>query len=58
MSSNLTPDIRNTASNEIPHQYLSAEKARKDLNWKPLFSLEKGLEQTIKWYTNYFRGSA
>ncbi|OWK46307.1 UDP-glucose 4-epimerase [Fimbriiglobus ruber] len=35
MGSNLTPDVRNEATNEIPHQYLSAEKARKMLNWKP-----------------------
>src|SRR5205085_6986915 len=28
MNSDLQPDIRNEASNEIKHQYLSAEKAR------------------------------
>ncbi len=43
MESSLRPDIRNEASNEIRHQYLSAEKARTELGWKPLFTLEEGL---------------
>src|SRR5258707_10377261 len=54
MGSDLTPDIRNEARNEILHQYLSAEKARKILNWHPLFSLEDGLSSTIRWYEEYF----
>ncbi len=54
MGSDLTPDIRNEARNEILHQYLSAEKARKILNWHPLFSLEDGLSATIQWYEEYF----
>ena len=56
MGSDLTPDIRNEARNEILHQYLSAEKARKILNWHPLFSLEDGLSSTIRWYEEYFAG--
>ncbi len=54
MHSNLRPEIRNEASNEIRHQYLTAEKARKMLNWSPLFSLDTGLERTIEWYKEYF----
>ncbi len=50
MNSNLAPDIRNEASNEILHQYLSAEKARRMLGWSPLFTLEDGLDRTIAWY--------
>lgn len=53
MGSNLTPDVRNEATNEIPHQYLSAEKARKMLNWKPGYTLEEGLKQAILWYRGY-----
>jgi CDP-glucose 4,6-dehydratase len=50
MNSNLEPDIRNEAANEIRHQYLSAGKARHYFNWQPQFSLDEGLAQTIKWY--------
>jgi CDP-glucose 4,6-dehydratase len=50
MGSALEPDVRNEASNEIPHQYLSAAKARQRLGWQPLFSLEDGLRRTIDWY--------
>jgi CDP-glucose 4,6-dehydratase len=54
MGSKLKPMILNETSNEIRHQYLSAEKARKLLNWSPLFTIEKGLELTIKWYQDFF----
>lgn len=50
MSSDLKPEIQNKVSNEIRHQYLSAERARRMLNWKPQFTLEEGLERTITWY--------
>ena len=50
MDSNLEPEVRNEAVNEIRHQYLSAEKARQTLGWRPLFSLEQGLTATIDWY--------
>ena len=50
MNSNLKPDIRDNVRNEIRHQYLSAEKARKILNWEPTFSLNEGLVRTIDWY--------
>ena len=46
----LIPKILNKASNEIQHQYLSAEKARTTLSWSPEFSLEDGLKRTISWY--------
>lgn len=55
MDSKLSPDVRNEASNEIRHQYLSAAKARQLLNWQPLFNLEEGLARTISWYTNFLR---
>src|SRR5688572_26764250 len=53
MESELEPDVRNEVSNEILHQYLSAEKARALLNWKPMFNLDEGLKRTIQWYKNF-----
>jgi CDP-glucose 4,6-dehydratase len=49
----LEPDIQNEASNEILHQYLSAEKARQVLSWKPEFDLGSGLLKTIDWYKEF-----
>ena len=53
MGSDLRPDVRNEASNEIKHQYLSAAKARRMLDWAPLYSLDGALEKTIAWYREY-----
>jgi CDP-glucose 4,6-dehydratase len=50
MGSKLKPEIQNQASNEIRHQFLSAERARTELKWKPMFTLDEGLEKTIAWY--------
>jgi CDP-glucose 4,6-dehydratase len=50
MNSDLDPDVRSAATGEIRSQYLDAEKARKTLGWKPLFTLEEGLTRTIEWY--------
>jgi len=50
MGSSLTPEIQNQAVNEIRHQYLSAERARHVLRWRPQFTLDEGLERTIAWY--------
>jgi CDP-glucose 4,6-dehydratase len=46
----IKPTILNEAQNEIPHQYLDSEKARRLLNWKPIYSLDEGLLRTIEWY--------
>ncbi len=53
MGSDLQPEIRNEANNEIRNQYLSAEKSRQILGWSPLFTLEGGLERTIAWYQEF-----
>jgi CDP-glucose 4,6-dehydratase len=54
MDSDLAPEVRNEASNEIRHQYLSAAKARKRLGWAPHYNLETGLRKTIAWYKEFF----
>jgi CDP-glucose 4,6-dehydratase len=53
MDSSLKPEIRNEASQEIRVQFLSAAKARERLGWKPLYSMEQGLRETVQWYRNY-----
>ena len=55
MNSDLNLEIQNQATYEIRHQYLSAAKARKMLDWYPLFSLETGLIKTIAWYQNFLK---
>lgn len=50
LNSQLKPEVLNQASNEIRHQFLSAERARKELAWKPMFTLDEGLDRTIAWY--------
>lgn len=46
----LEPDIRATARHEIDHQFLSAAKARKILQWAPRYSMEDALAETVAWY--------
>ncbi len=56
MGSDLEPDIRNEASNEIEKQYLKSEKSHNILDWSPLFSMEEGLSRTINWYRDFLAG--
>lgn len=53
MGSDLKPDVRSEATHEIRHQYLSAAKARRTLGWKPIFTLDEGLDRTIAWYRGF-----
>ena len=53
MRSELEPEVRNEAVNEIREQYLNAQKARQILGWKPLFTLDEGLRHTIDWYREF-----
>jgi CDP-glucose 4,6-dehydratase len=46
----LEPVVLGTASHEIDHQYLSAAKARRVLDWRPRYSLEEALAETVEWY--------
>lgn len=55
MGSSLEPEVRNEATNEIVHQYLSAKKARERLGWSPSWDLERGLRETVDWYRDYLK---
>ena len=57
MDSDLMPVIQNAESNEMKHQYLTAQKARNLLNWKPNYDYNSGLKRTIEWYRDYFDGN-
>lgn len=56
--SDLQPQILATAQNEIPHQYLSALKAKERLGWKPGLDYQEGLLRTISWYVDYLKDGA
>jgi len=58
MGSDLEPDVRNEAENEIRHQRLCAAKARERLGWRPLYGLGEGLSETIRWYRDHFAEEA
>ncbi len=58
MKSPLRPDVLNQASNEIRHQFLSAERARTVLDWQPQFTLDSGLDRTLDWYREFLGAAA
>jgi CDP-glucose 4,6-dehydratase len=58
MGAKLVPEVQNQPLQEIRHQYLSAERARRILHWSPEFSLEEGLARTIAWYREFLGEAA
>lgn len=46
----LVPDVRSEASREIREQYLDCSLAKRTLGWKPSWSLDQGLAETVEWY--------
>jgi CDP-glucose 4,6-dehydratase len=50
----LKPIVLNQARGEIRNQYLSSAKAARVLHWKPAYTLEQGLAETISWYKGFF----
>jgi CDP-glucose 4,6-dehydratase len=46
----LEPVVLNEAKGEIRNQYLSSAKARRVLGWRPHWTLDQALAETIDWY--------
>jgi CDP-glucose 4,6-dehydratase len=53
MHSALEPEMLNVATHEIREQSLDATKAKRDLGWAPMFTLDEGLRRTIEWYRGF-----
>ncbi len=49
----LEPQIRNDARGELREQWLSAGRARDALGWRPQFTIDTGLRETIAWYRSF-----
>jgi CDP-glucose 4,6-dehydratase len=47
------PHILNTASDEIPQQYVDSTKALQDLEWSAKVPLRKGIQITADWYKDF-----
>ncbi|MHB8246194.1 MAG: NAD-dependent epimerase/dehydratase family protein [Acidimicrobiales bacterium] len=56
--SDLEPEIRNDAVNEIREQRVIASKARKILGWTPAHTLDQGLTLTVEWYRTFLGAAA
>jgi CDP-glucose 4,6-dehydratase len=52
----LEPDVQNNASGEIRAQYLSAARAREVLDWRPQYTQEHALGETVEWYRKFLAG--
>ncbi len=49
----LEPVILNEVKNEILDEYLSPEKARQAIGWRPQYTLAGGLRESMEWYKAY-----
>lgn len=50
---NLEPVILNEVKNEILDEFLSPEKARRAIGWRPQYTLAGGLKETMAWYKTF-----
>ena len=57
MGSSAEPEVRNDATGEIKEQYLSAAKARRQLGWSPLYTLDEAIEHTVSWYRAFLEAA-
>jgi CDP-glucose 4,6-dehydratase len=57
-SEHIQPAVMNTAKGEIRNQHLSSAKAQRVLGWKPAYSLDGGMEETVTWYKDFFHSQS
>lgn len=50
MGLNVKPEIEETASREIDHQWMDVALARRELKWAPNVGFRDGIARTIAWY--------
>lgn len=53
----LEPIILNEVKNEILDEYLSPEKAKRAIGWRPQYTLAGGLRESMDWYKTYLNAS-
>ena len=51
----IVQSVPGTRENEIKKQYISTEKAERELHWKPKVSISKGIKVTMEWYKEYLK---
>jgi CDP-glucose 4,6-dehydratase len=49
----LAPVVLSEATHEIPRQYLDCTRARTRMDWRPRFTFDEGLRETIAWYREW-----
>ncbi len=49
----ITKSVPKSREKEIPKQYISIAKAKRELGWQPKYSLSEGIEKTVYWYKKY-----
>ena len=56
LKSNVKPNWNSMKNKEWDQKIWVSDmrKVKKKFNWKPKYSLKKGLRETINWYINYY----
>ena len=49
----LEPEVLGSAKDEIPHQSLSSDKAKRLLGWEPTFGVDEAFDRTVTWYRDF-----
>lgn len=57
MGSDIKPVGIEDKIGEIQCQWSTFNRAKKEINWEPKYTLDQGLLKTIEWYKNYFNGN-